>query len=322
MRMRLLHDCDPGNDDAVALLVALAFGELVGVTTVAGNHDVDATTSNAAVACGVFEYTGDIARGAPRPLAGEFAAFAPTKPFSFYNDVNPESAHMTTVRTDLDGAGLIIERADAATWLVTTAPLTNVALALQRNPDRTRNLAGISILGGSATAGNITPVAEFNIWSDPEAANIVLASGIPIRMCGLDVTHQVLASKDFCMRIREKNTRCSRFVADLLDVFIDTYPDAFVGEPYAPLHDPCAVLAVTHPALFEWQSAHIEVELTGTLTRGMTVIDQRDKRSKHVLNVQLARACHRDGILAALLEAVELIGTGVREGAPKFSGLP
>src|SRR5687768_3295599 len=129
--MRLILDCDPGNDDAVALLVAHAFSELVAVTTVAGNHDVDTTTKNAAIACGVFGYTGDIAKGAERPLAGEFKDFSPAQPFSLYTGAEPRAEHGPSVRTDLDGAGLIIEQADAGTWLVTTAPLTNVARALQ-----------------------------------------------------------------------------------------------------------------------------------------------------------------------------------------------
>ncbi len=303
--MRLILDCDPGNDDAVALLVAHAFSELVAVTTVAGNNTVEVTTKNAVVACGMFGYTGDIAKGADRPLNGEFGNFSPTKLFSLYTGAESRPEEGPSVRTDVDAAGLIVERAGTATWLVTTAPLTNVARALQSTPDLSRNLAGISILGGSATTGNITPVAEFNVWSDPEAADIVLTSGIPIRMCGLHVTHHVLVTKDFCAKVRQKNTRCSRFVADLLEVFIDTYPDAFAGQPHAPLHDPCAVLAVTHPGLFEWQPVHVAVELGGTLTRGMTVIDQRDTGTKHAPNVQLARACDSDGILATILEAVD-----------------
>ncbi|HEY0377443.1 MAG TPA: nucleoside hydrolase [Pyrinomonadaceae bacterium] len=304
MGVKLLLDCDPGHDDAIALLAAVAFGELVGVTTVAGNCDVGTTTSNARAACQVFGYGGEIVGGAARPLLRELGAFSPMEPF-------PPAAtdgRGPSVRGDIDAAGFIVERADAETWLVTTGPMTNAALALRRDADLVRHLAGISVMGGSATVGNVTPVAEFNVWSDPEAAHIVLTSGLPIRMCGLHVTHDVLVGKEFVREVRGLGTRAGQFTADLIDTFIETYPDAFVGEPHAPLHDVCAVLAVTHPHLFEWQSAHAAVELTGTLTRGMTVIDQRDASSKQSPNVQLARRADPDGILETIRRAVEAVG--------------
>jgi inosine-uridine nucleoside N-ribohydrolase len=310
MGVKLLLDCDPGHDDAIALLAAIAFGEIVGVTTVAGNCDVPTTTSNARAACQVFGYGGDIASGAARPLLSEPTAFAPMEPFPPLVTNGRMGERGPSVRGDLDAAGLILERADADTWLVTTGPMTNVALALRRDAELVRRLAGISVMGGSTTVGNVTPVAEFNVWTDPEAAHIVLTSGLPIRMCGLHVTHEVLVDKGFIQEIGRLDTRPALFAAALLGTFIDTYPDAFVGEPHAPLHDVCAVLAVTHPHLFEWQPAHAAVELTGTLTRGMTVIDQRDTSSKRAPNVQLARRADRTGILETILDAVRSVGGG------------
>ena len=303
----LLLDCDPGCDDAVALLTACAFGALAGVTTVAGNSRVDTTTRNAEVACRVFGYRGEIASGASSPLIGTLAAFAPTAPFSDFDERDAESMTASCSPIREDAARFIVERADPATWLVATGPLTNLALALRRDARLANRVAGLSLMGGSAGAGNITPVAEFNIWSDPEAAHIVLTSGLPIRMCGLDVTHRVLVDRAFTQRIRRLDTRCARFVAHLLETFIDTYPDAFVGQPFAPLHDPCAVLAVTHPALFEWRDEHVAVELSGTLTRGMTVFDRRDT-SKLAPNVQTATACDPGAILEAIFNAVERVG--------------
>lgn len=309
MGVKLLLDCDPGHDDAIALLAAVAFGELVGVTTVTGNCDVATTTSNARTACQIFGYNGEIVAGAARPLLREPGPFAPMEPFPPAD--GPDEGRGPSVRGDLDAAGFIVERANADTWLVTTGPMTNAALALRRDADLVHRLAGISILGGSATVGNITPTAEFNVWSDPEAAHIVLTSGLPIRLCGLHVTHDVLVGKEFVQELLRLDTRPARFTAALLETFIDIYPDAFVGEPHAPLHDVCAVLAVTHPQLFEWQPAHAAVELTGTLTRGMTVIDQRDTSSKQPPNVQLALRADRDGILETIRVAVEAVG-GVR----------
>ncbi|HEX8336624.1 MAG TPA: nucleoside hydrolase, partial [Pyrinomonadaceae bacterium] len=300
----------PGHDDAIALLAAVAVGELIGVTTVSGNCEVATTTSNALAAGRAFGYGGEIVGGAARPLLREPGPFAPVEQFP--PATGPGAGRGPTVRGDLDAAGFIAERADADTWLVTTGPMTNAALALRRDADLARRLAGISILGGSTTVGNITPVAEFNVWSDPEAAHIVLTSGLPIRMCGLDVTHEVLVGKEFVQEVLRLDTHAARFAAALLDIFIDTYPDAFVGEPHAPLHDVCAVLAVTHPHLFEWQPAHAAVELTGALTRGMTVIDRRDTSSKQAPNVQLARRADRDGILETIRAAAAAVG-GVRE---------
>jgi inosine-uridine nucleoside N-ribohydrolase len=314
--LKLLLDCDPGYDDAIALLAAVAFGELVGVTTVAGNCDVDTTARNAETACQVYGYEGDIVGGAARPLLKEMGAFTPMEPFPTVELPDRGSGRGPFVHTKREAAGFIVEHADADTWLITTGPMTNVALALRRDPDLVHHLAGISLMGGSATVGNVTPVAEFNVWTDPEAAHIVLTSGVPIRMCGLHVTHEVLVSKDFVQELYRLDTRTGRFVAHLLDIYIDIYPDAFVGEPHAPLHDVCAVLAVTHPHLFEWEPAHAAVELTGALTRGMTVIDQRDTLSKQIPNVQLARKGDRDGILRTILEAVKSVGPGQRVTNP------
>jgi len=310
MGVKLLLDCDPGHDDAIALLAAVAFGELVGVTTVAGNCDVATATGNARAACQVFGYEGEIAAGAARPLLKELGDFAPMDPFP------PPAAdgRGPSVRADVDAAAFIAERADAETWLVTTGPMTNAALALRRDAGLVRRLAGVSVMAGSATVGNVTPVAEFNVWSDPEAAHIVLTSGLPIRMCGLHVTHDVLVGKEFARELRGLGTRPARFAAALLDTFIDTYPDAFVGEPHAPLHDACAVLAVTHQHLFEWQPAHAAVELAGALTRGMTVIDRRDTSSKQAPNVRLALKADAGGVLRTILGAAESVG-GARRGA-------
>lgn len=318
MGVKLLLDCDPGHDDAIALLAAVAFSELVGVTTVAGNCDVETTARNAGTACRVFGYGGSVVGGAARPLVRDGGDFAQMEAFPPAEHDDESTGQVASVRTGSDAAGFIVERADADTWLATTGPLTNVALALRRDPELVQRLAGISIMGGSATVGNITPVAEFNVWTDPEAAHIVLTSGVPIRMCGLHVTHEVLVSKDFVQEILRLDTRVARFVAQLLDTFIDTYPDAFVGEPHAPMHDTCAVLAVTHPHLFEWQPAHAAVELTGTLTRGMTVIDRRDTLSKQPPNIQLALRGDRDGILRTILEAVESVGHAQTATAAPF----
>jgi inosine-uridine nucleoside N-ribohydrolase len=295
---KLILDCDPGHDDAIAFLVAAACGHLVGVTTVAGNAEVETTTRNAKHMAAFLQFKGPVVAGAARPLVREPGPFSPA-PF-------PDCGLPLSVGSGqgLDAAAFIGEHSDPDTWLVATGPLTNVALALRRDPRLFERLAGVAILGGSTAVGNITPVAEFNIWADPEAAHIVLTSHLRVRMCGLDVTDRVLVDLPFVQSVRDLNPERGRFVGQLLESYIETYPDAYVGEGRAPLHDPCAVLAVTHPHLFTWEALHVAVELNGALTRGMTVVDRRSGSARHVANVELAMTGDSQGILAVVRDAV------------------
>jgi inosine-uridine nucleoside N-ribohydrolase len=308
---RLILDFDPGNDDALALAAALVFADLAGVTTVYGNGDVDACLANAQVAANVCGYAGPILRGAPRPLINDRPPASPAQPFSTLASARAWEFSLGANAAPAANASTFLEdAADSATWIVATAPLTNLALALRRDPALAPRIQGISIMGGSMRGGNVTPVAEFNIWSDPEAARIVLTSGASLRLCGLHVTHRVLADKKLVEDIRQLRARSSPFLAELLDIYIDTYPDAFVGEHRAPLHDPCAVLAVTHPHLFEWRNFPVDVELTGALTRGMTVVDERShpsnaerQPSRHPPDVSVAVDCDSRAILDKMVEA-------------------
>jgi inosine-uridine nucleoside N-ribohydrolase len=296
---KLILDCDPGHDDAIAFLVAAAFGRLVGVTTVVGNADVGTTTRNAEQMAAFLGFAGPVIAGAARPLVRDPGPFSPA-PFPRY--LGP--ARRASAERESDAASFIARHADSETWLVATGPLTNVALALRRDPMLCTRLAGVAVMGGSTSVGNVTPVAEFNIWADPEAAHIVLTSQLRVRMCGLDVTHGVLVDHGLANSLRDGRTEREQFVGQLLEIYIDTYPDAFVGQGRAPLHDPCAVLAVTHPHLFAWESLHVAVELNGALTRGMTVIDRRGGPARRSPNVEVATSGDGHGILAAIQEAI------------------
>ena len=183
-------------------------------------------------------------------------------------------------------------------------PLTNVALALREAPDLAERLAGVSIMGGSAGFGNRTATAEFNIWADPEAARVVFSSGVKLIMCGLNVTHEFMIFGDDVARIRALGNPVAEFAADLLSFYGQAYADAFFGRAEGPLHDPCAVLAVTHPELLSTEPRHVEIELCGEHTRGMTVVDERGVRSSAVPNVQVAYGLDREGVLAVLLETL------------------
>ena len=165
-------------------------------------------------------------------------------------------------------------RRESGLWLVAIGPLTNVALAIQADPAFVERLAGISIMGGSTRGGNVTAAAEFNIWADPEAADVVFRSGARIRLCGLNLTHQLKTSTALLERLRALETRRARLAAEVLE-YLHGRMLELTGEAAAALHDPCAVLAVTHPGLFEFASRPIAVALADPLTRGMTVVDER-----------------------------------------------
>lgn len=272
----VLIDCDPGHDDVLAILTAAKYASLVGITTVAGNAALEFTTRNALVTCDLAGIDVPVHSGAAGPLQG------PTRDAGHVHGQEGldgvEIPVPSRAKSGDDAPGFIIATAHRTPrlWIVAVGPLTNVALALQRDPDLAQSVAGISIMGGG-TFGNATAAAEFNIWADPEAADVVFASGAHIRMCGLDLTHQVCADGEFIAAMQQLGTPLGDFVGGLLAHYAQTIIE-LVGEDLAALHDPCSVLAVTHPELFDFSDHGVRIELDGTLTRGMTVIDQRVSR--------------------------------------------
>jgi inosine-uridine nucleoside N-ribohydrolase len=271
---KIVIDCDPGHDDAMAILLALASPELelVGVTTVAGNQTLDKTTRNALVTLEVGGRVDiPVAAGAEAPLRRELRT----------------AAHVHG-ETGLDGPELPIPRAepvaehaadflarviDRGTVLVPTAPLTNIALLLERHPEIHERIDRIVWMGGSIAEGNITPAAEFNAFVDPEAASLVFASGIPITMIGLDVTHKALFTRDHAERLRESG-RAGRFVAELSD-FFQRFHETSYGFEGSPIHDAMAVAHVIDPTLVTTRRANVAVEAHSEFCDGRTVVDLR-----------------------------------------------
>ena len=181
--------------------------------------------------------------------------------------------------------------------------MTNVALALRSVPDLAGRLGGISLMGGGSF-GNRTTAAEFNIWADPEAAAIVFGYGGPLIMSGLDLTHQFLATPERIELVRALPGRLAGLLADLLVFFSGTYVERSDNLRGAPVHDPCAVLALTHPQLFERVQRRIEVETTGVLTRGMTVIDERHLRERLDPNCDLQIGLDADAAFDVVVQAI------------------
>ncbi len=309
---RVLIDCDPGHDDVFAIGVAARHCQIVGITTVAGNSPLDNTTRNALIATDLFGLS-DIAvhSGATGPLDGSSGQFATDAHGRTGLDGPPPRAPSRSATGD-DAVSFIVEevRATEGLWLVPIGPLTNIALALRRAPDVARRVAGISLMGGSITHGNLTATAEFNIGFDPEAAAEVFGSGAPLRMCGLDLTHQVGVDGSFIDALLASGTDMATFCGELMAYYhgfaarIRGITGDAASAVLAPLHDPCAVLAITHPHLFATQRLRVDVETAGTLSRGMTVADLRPWADPARANVDVVTSADRDAVVALILAAV------------------
>ena len=211
----------------------------------------------------------------------------------------PHSRH---VASD-DAVGYLLDAAAEDIWIVAIGPLTNLAHAIERDPTWTERIAGIAIMGGSAGVGNATPVAEFNIYADPEAAARVFESGVEVVMCGLNLTHQFLTDDGIAERLRAADVPTARFAAQICDD-IHGRMESLTGRRTAALHDPCAVLAVTHPDLIETEARAVSVEVDGTLTRGMTVVDQRITRRPNAPNALVGYGIDAEKGMAQVLDAL------------------
>ncbi|HWC84160.1 MAG TPA: nucleoside hydrolase [Pseudonocardiaceae bacterium] len=277
MPRAIVLDCDPGHDDAIALL--LAHGnpavELAAITTVAGNSTLANVTRNAlavATLAGIRDVP--IAAGCDRPLLRE-----PIVAADIHGASGLDGTELPEPTVPLDprhGVDLIIDTVLAAEpgelTLVPTGPLTNIALAIRREPRIVSRVREVVLMGGAYTRGNVTPAAEFNIAVDPEAAAAVFAADWPVTMVGLDLTHQALATPEVLARIAGLGTPVARAVHELLRFFRTSYR-AGQGMADPPVHDPCAVARVIAPEIVQVVEAFVTVETQGRWTSGMTVTD-------------------------------------------------
>jgi inosine-uridine nucleoside N-ribohydrolase len=290
----IVLDCDPGHDDAIALLLALASPEveLRGVSTVAGNQTIDKTTRNALK---VLELAGrtdvPVAGGADAPLRRALRTAA---------HVHGESG---LDGPDLPEPATPIAEDDPADWLepgvvlVATGPLTNVARWLERGvrPDR------IVWMGGAIAEGNITPAAEFNAYVDPEAAAEVFASGVELTMVGLDVTHKALFTRAHADRLRSSG-RVGRVVAELSD-FFQVFHERRYGFEGSPIHDAMAVGHVIDPTLLETLHTNVEIETSSEHCDGRTVVDRWQVTGKPA-NAHVGIDVDSDRLLELLVERI------------------
>ena len=274
MSTKIVIDCDPGHDDAIAILLALASPELdlLGVTTVAGNQTLDKTTRNALVTLEVAGRSDiPVAAGADAPLRRPLRTAAHVHGETGLD--GPELPEPGAAPVDAHAADFLAELIEPGVVLVPTAPLTNVALLLERHPDVRSRLERIVWMGGSIGEGNVTPAAEFNAFVDPEAAAAVFGSGIPVTMIGLDVTHKALFTRAHAERLRDAG-RAGRFVAELSD-FFQRFHELSYGFDGAPIHDAMAVAHVLDRTLVTTRHANVAVETRSELCDGRTVVDLR-----------------------------------------------
>ena len=308
MARKIIIDTDPGQDDAVAILLALASPELevLGITCVAGNVPLALTELNARK---VVELSGrtdiPVYAGCDRPIARSL--------------VTAENVHG---KSGLDGIELpapslplqaehavdfiidtLRQQPEGTVTLVPLGPLTNIATAFQRAPEIIGRVARIVLMGGAYfEVGNVTPAAEFNIYVDPEAARQVFASGVPITVLPLDATHQALTSREWIETMRALPNRCGPAVASWTD-FFERFDKEKYGSAGAPLHDPCTIGWLIRPDLFEGREINVEIETQGEFTTGMTVADWWRVTGRPA-NALFIRNLDRDGFFDLLSERI------------------
>jgi len=319
MARRILLDCDPGLDDAVAILVAHGCPDvdLLAVTTVGGNQTLDKVTRNALGVAAVAGMTGvPIAAGCDRPIvapvetAGHIHGETGIGGVALPEEIPAlDDRHAVEVIVDT-----VMRHEPGTVTLVPTGPLTNVALATRIEPRIVERVREVVFMGGGYHTGNATPVAEFNVYADPEAAHVVLHAGWDVTMVGLDLTHQAVAGPDVLARIEALGTGPARFVADLLRSYGAAYAADGRGFTHPPVHDPCALVRAIAPHLVRTRRCPLTVELGAGVTRGMTVADLR-RPAPDDCPTQVATDLDRDGFWDLVIDALSRLPGGAATGS-------
>lgn len=306
MTIPIILDCDPGHDDALAIALALASPALdvLAITTVAGNAPLDRTTRNALrILTLLGKIDVPVAAGADRPLVRE-----PWVPIEVHGASGldgaqlPEPAAEPVSETAVEFMAGVLRKAPEPVTLIATGPLTNVALLLRSAPRLHARIAEISLMGGSLGMGNTTASAEFNIWADPEAASVVFESGIPIRMAGLDITHQALVLPPDIERLDALGNRAGRVFADLMRFFGAHHRKRY-GWAGPPIHDAVAVAWLVVPGMITSGMLRVDVETAGVSTRGRTVADP-DGLAGRPPNARVGTGIDREGLIDLVVGAV------------------
>jgi len=302
-KIPIIFDMDPGHDDAIGLIVAAASEkiEVKAITTVAGNQTLPKVTYNAQRMAALLHLDCPIAKGREIPLMCDLQ-IAP----SYHGETGldgthlPEPAHPLSELSAVELMAKVLRESDEKVTIVATGPQTNVAELLIAHPELKEKIERISIMGGGLRNGNWTAGAEFNIIVDPEAAWIEYHSGVPLIQCGLDVTEQALIYPEEWNEIRKQNNPVATVFADLLDFFFIFLKS--LGWSGATLHDPCAVLMLIHPEIFETKDLYVDIETKGAYMRGATIADYKNKTGNKP-NCKAVVGIDREAFVKCLAEA-------------------
>lgn len=275
MKEKVLLDVDPGHDDAVAIMLAAKNPkiDLLAITVVAGNQILEKTTRNTLNVCSHLGINVPIAAGMDRPMVRKQVIAE-----NIHGETGLDGPHFDDVKVELDkrhAVDLIIDllmESDNDINVVPTGPLTNIAMAMRKEPRIVNKIKRIVLMGGAYTIGNVTPAAEFNIFADPEAAHVVFSSGRPIVMMGLDLTRQALATKEVVDKIKTIGNKASKLFVDLMEFFTKTQREVF-GWEAPPTHDPTTIAYLIDPSVIKTKPMHVEIELKSDTCYGRTVCD-------------------------------------------------
>lgn len=310
-KIPIIIDCDPGHDDALMLMLAFGCGmfDIRAVTVSAGNQTQAKTMNNALKILTLIGATDiPVYHGAEKPLFrdlvvadyahGETGLDGPSLPT---HTMAAQPMHA------VEGMAAILAEAGSSITIVPTGPLTNIATLLLAYPHLKSKIERISLMGGGIFRGNMTPLAEFNIYADPEAAAIVFKAGVPITMCGLDATHKALVFQKDIELFRSLGNSAGTAAAGMMDFFSIFYrknmPELDGG---APLHDPCAIAWLMNPGIFKTKSCYVDVETKGELTRGATVVDFYNVLNREP-NAVVAYDIDRDEYINMLYNAIKVL---------------
>ncbi|OAX46444.1 nucleoside hydrolase [Paenibacillus sp. AD87] len=303
---KVIMDCDPGHDDAIAIILAAAQPELeiLAITTVSGNAEIEKTTQNALQICDLISLNDVVvSKGASEPLV-RLRENAP----GIHGDSGldgpkfPEPSRSWSEEHGVDTIIRLVKESTEPVTLLPTGPLTNIALALTKAPEIKSNIDEIVLMGGG-TIGNWTPTAEFNIWADPEAAKKVFDSGIPTVVMGLDITHQALATKEVIDEVNKIDNHVAKIVGELLVFFASTYKEMFDFDG-APVHDVLTVAYCVAPELFKTKDVNIVVETKGEYTAGTTLVDLHGVTGRKV-NAKFGLELDVDGFWKLMIDALK-----------------
>ncbi len=305
-RQPIIIDCDPGQDDALAILLALGSPDeidVLAVTAVAGNVPLALTEINARKLVALAGRSDiPVYAGADRPLVQDLvtAEFVHGKTGLDGADLPNPSTPLAEGHAALAIIDMVRREPKGTVTLCPIGPLTNIALAMRLAPDIIPKIKAIVLMGGAISIGNITPAAEFNIYVDPHAADIVFRSGVPLVMHGLDVTHKALVTQERLEAIKAIGTEVGDAVYGLL-TFYNIFDQAKGEGQGAPLHDPCAIAYVMFPDLFDGRDCHVTIDVSGGASMGRTLVDWRG-RSEQPMNARVIDQIDADGFFSLLTD--------------------